>query len=223
MTKLYIEFDNRVPRIVYTGCNQCNSDMGISLCSVKNRGCCSYFPKFSLYEIHRMSKSLQGLRTLDKIISHPGTRIDMYKIYTTGSFEKDLYDEFINGDTGVHTSTITDKTILFKTCPFVKGGHGCTLSPAFRTTVCNFFLCTEILDLPEYNEALKPYVESRADYMKFVYRENLEIEHLLYEHNINLNTNFNETINFLQELPLNDYDYPELAPVNIENANTLGA
>jgi len=191
---------------------------------VNNRGCCSYYPKFSLLEIQRMSKSLLGLDTLDKIIKQPGTTVDRYIIKSTGDFDKSLYEEYIKNSDGIlYKIPIDDKTIFFKTCPFVKTGLGCTISPRFRNSVCNFFICNEVLDYPELKLKFKPWIENRNAYMSWVYKENIDLQYVLYENNLNLLKNYGDTISFLQELPLNIYDFPNLEPIFFEDENLKGA
>lgn len=223
MLKVFVEIDQGVPRYVYTGCSQCSSVMGKSLCEIKNRGCCSYFPRFELTDIHRMSKSLEGLQTLNTIVKNPGTVIENYSIHAKGFFDKLGYDKYLKGEQTSEEISIKDRTIFFRACPFVKSGQGCTIPPRFRTCVCNFFICSEVLERPGFEEAFKPYIEERSRYARWLHRDNEELRHILYENKVNLLKDFDKSIKLLQEIPIIDYDFPQLEPVEMPDDWYKGA
>lgn len=223
MGKVYTLFDNNVPAYIYTGCCNCLSVMGVSLCKTQDRGCCSYFPRFSLSEIRRMSKSILGLRTLDSILKHPGTVLEPFSIQSAGDFDKASYEAYLIKDRRGDLSSINDRTLFFKTCPFVKSKVGCTIPVQFRCSVCNFFLCSEVMERPDLKDAFKPYLEARSEYMRWVYYENIALEHQLLENNLHLIKNFDLTMEFLKESPLAQYDFPLLDPITFDDGNSVGA
>ena len=143
MEKMCLKFDANVPRYTCSACSHCNSTMGVSLCSVKDRGCCFYYPKFELIDLQRMSKTLDGIRTIKLIIQNPGTIIYHYYIHAKGIFDKEAYNKY-GRNSWIQNQGIDDNTIFFRACPFVKSRYGCTLPPRFRTVVCNFFICNII-------------------------------------------------------------------------------
>ena len=61
MEKIFITNTEGTPQFGCSLCYKCNSIFGKSLCKVKNRGCCWYFPKFTLYDIQKMIKSEEGI------------------------------------------------------------------------------------------------------------------------------------------------------------------
>ena len=77
MISLYLKLDEGVPQYICSSCGNCHSVFGRSLCSIKNRGCCWYFPKFTLHEIHKMVKSQEGLDMLHNMLKLP----EMKKFY----------------------------------------------------------------------------------------------------------------------------------------------
>ena len=216
MGKLYVEFNNGVPRFACSNCSHCTSKMGISLCNVESRGCCGYFPKFTLVEIHRMSKNLEGLTILERIVNNPATKIESYEIKVSGIFDQQAYEAYRNQDKRIiDPGYVEDTSIFFKACPFVKGGFGCTIPPEFRTYVCNFFICREIWENID-NEMYLIYNKERERYMRWLRWENDSLKGFLEEENINLVKDYNGTIAFLQGIEVTHYDFPELPAVIIE-------
>ena len=214
MGKLYLNFDQGVPRYVCTGCSSCSSVMGNSMCSIKNRGCCSYFPKYSLLDIQRMAKAEEGLQILSTIISHPGTVVYQYTIHTKGFFDKTGYEEYMRSGQQLFTEDVNDQTVFFRACPFVRSGHGCTIPPVYRDFICNMFICAEILTQPSSIEAMKPYIDERSSYAGWVEWENSTLQHILCKNKINLDTDFHGTIEVLQKTSLSVYEFPCFKPVN---------
>jgi len=213
MGKIFVEIDSNNPRYVCTDCTKCNSTFGTSFCSVKDRGCCFYYPEFSLLDIQRMVKTLEGLIVLDTILAHPGTTVQPYSIQTKGVFDKELYDDYMKRGKLQEFKDIRDLTIFFKACPFVKSGQGCTMPPRYRNVICNTFICDELLSAADNKEAIKLYMEERSRYARWVNWENAALKHILSENNVNLVSYFNASIRILQEIPLNEYEFPELDPV----------
>ncbi|WZL74290.1 hypothetical protein QBE52_06010 [Clostridiaceae bacterium 35-E11] len=223
MDKVFVAFDQDIPRYACTFCYHCQSIWGKSLCTIKNRGCCWYYPKFTLLDIQRMVKSIDGLQVLEHIRQQPGTVIHSYIIHAKGSFDQQLYDHDLAKGQLLGEGTVEDQTIFYRTCPFVLEGSGCTLPPRFRTIVCNFFICSDILENPILQDQFKPYIEERSRYAKWVEWENLSLKHALMENQINLAENFQDVIKLLQELALNIYAFPSLIPVELENNWMQGA
>jgi len=223
MGKVYVEYDDGVARYVCTSCHRCTSLYGTSLCKIKNRGCCFYFPEFTLVDIHRMSVTLEGLRTLEIIRRQPGAVFYSYHIHVKGYFDRQGYDEYMKKGRLLGDGSIQDHTMFFRACPFVEGGRGCTLPPRYRTIVCNFFICSEILEHPNLQAAFKPYLEERSRYARWEYREKLELQHVLMEKGLDLINNFEEAIEVLQDTPLNLYEFPPLEPVEYADGWSQGA
>lgn len=183
-------------------CHKCSSVIGRSLTEVKDRGCCFYFPKFNLYDIQKMSKSEEGLKTLKKILENKNTEIYHYYIWAKGEFDEEGYKKYKNENE--EENSIKDKTIFFKTCPFVVEGKGCTIPIDFRSNVCNFFICDEIKQTMSKEKA-DELEEEALNFYRFYERENISLEELLEEKKISLKDNFKEVIEVLKKEPLNIY------------------
>lgn len=214
MGNIFIDSDMGVPQIGCTDCGKCDSIIGRSLCNITDRGCCHYFPEFTLVDIQRMSVLNGGRKALDIILSTPGTIVNSYNIYSKGYFDKEAYDQYIESGNIIEAGSIRDHTIFFRTCPFVVPGSGCKLPLRFRTTVCNFFICAEIIERPDLQDQFKVYLEERSRYARWVYRESGVLQHILSENGLDLISDFSASINLLAEINPSSYEFPSLEPVS---------
>lgn len=214
MAKVELKINKGIPQYMCDLCSHCDSLLGQSLCSDKHRGCCWYSPKFTLYEIHKMVKSEKGLAILKRILSMPKTIIYHYYIHAKGSFDKKAYNMYMLNEYKPY-SEAKDKSIFFRTCPFVKSGEGCTLPAKYRSYVCNFFICDEVINKISHMEEYKKYIEERENYVRCIDWENYSLEMMLREKNINLEDNFDEVINVLKDLPFQQYEFPKLPEIKI--------
>ncbi len=211
-----------VPQFVCTACSNCHSIMGISMCDIQNRGCCSYFPKFELHDLHQLSKAAEGLEILDQIRAMPGVVIYKYYIHSKGFLDKTRYDQFVGSDQASYYD-VEDKSIFFRTCPFVKPGMGCTLPVKFRHYICNIFICREVTEKADRPELFDEYKEACGKYARWLKRENDSLEMLLREEGITLEENFDEVIEYLKDLHIEHYEFLELPEIAINSGFSIGA
>jgi hypothetical protein len=223
MGRISVEFEENIPRYACTSCFNCTSIMGESHCNVKNRGCCSYFPKFTLLEIHKMSKTLMGLQTLDIILKNPGTVVYQYYLHVKGYFDKEGHERYLREEYDPRENLPKDTTVFFRACPFVKAGQGCTLPAKYRNHVCNFFICSEVIKEANANSKFQRYMTECTSYSKWVDWENSCLERILAENNVNLVSNFNKSVEILQSIPLSEYEFPALEPIEYDDTCGKGA
>lgn len=214
MIKVNVNLDKGVPQYACTSCSKCTSIYGKSLCKIKNRGCCWYFPKFNLHEIHMMSKTEEGLKTLEYILSLPNIKIYNYYIHAKGYFDEEGYNTYLNTEEA-YENNVKDKTIFFRACPFVEDGVGCNLPEQYRSYVCNFFICEEITEKLSKSPAYKKYLDERNSYAKWIQWENESLEMILKEKNINLINHFKEVVEVLKEIPLENFVFAKLETIEI--------
>lgn len=214
MANLKLINDCGTPQYSCSSCYSCSSICGISLTSTKNRGCCWYFPKFTLSEIHKMTKSEEGLKILHKVLSLPEVKIYNYYIHAKGYFDEEGYNKFIaSEEVQEEKYNKHDKTIFFRNCPFVKAGEGCMIPARYRSYVCNFFICDEVKEELIKNEEYYKYEREMESYSRWIAWENNSLEFMLQEKGINLIDNFDEVIEVLKELPLDEYEFAELKEI----------
>lgn len=214
MGNIFIDFDMGVPQISCTDCIKCDSIIGRSLCNITDRGCCHYFPEFTLVDIQRMAILEGGLNALDMVLSNPGTIINNFNLYSKGLFDKEAHDQYITMEYTMDAGNIKDHTIFFRTCPFVIPGFGCKLPIRFRTTVCNFFICAEILERTDLQDDLKIYMVERSRYARWIYRESGTLQHILDENKLNLISNLSAAIDLLAQINPSCYEFPSLESIS---------
>jgi hypothetical protein len=186
--------------------------MGTSLCSIKDRGCCYYYPKFTLFDIQKMSHSEDGMEVLRRILKNPGTRVYNYYIHATGYFDQSGYDSFIK-DGMPKVGTVHDDSIFFKACPFVVSGKGCSIPKEYRSYVCNFFLCREICEMAEESPEFKRYMEERDRYVRWLDLEDRSLEYMMMDKGITLKSNLEESLDLLENIPIMEYEFPKLEDI----------
>jgi hypothetical protein len=222
MVKVNVKFDQGTPQYACSSCCSCSSEYGKSLCAVQNRGCCWYFPKFTLHEIHKMAKSEEGLKVLNSIMSNPQAEIYHYFIHVKGYFDEEGYINYLESGQS-HSDKVADKSIFFRVCSFAKPGEGCTLPEKYRSYICNFYICEEIYrDLEKYNE-FRNYIKERNNYVRWIEWENRSLELLLKEKKLSLVKNLQEIIELFKDIPLENYEFPELIPIELENEHSISA
>lgn len=185
-------------------CYSCHSKFGISLCKIKNRGCCHYYPKYNLFDIQRLLRTSEGKEVLDRIVNLPNVKIHNYYIHAIGYFEEDSYKKYISSEEG-KLDTEEDKTIYFRACPFVVSGKGCSIEPQYRSYVCNFFICNDIKEKFKNKKEYSELLEKRDNYIKWMDYENTSLEYFLIEKKLDLVNNYKEVIDELKKIPVDDY------------------
>ncbi|MCR4945047.1 MAG: hypothetical protein K5986_11565 [Clostridium sp.] len=211
MDKIKLVDDCNVPQYNCSSCYKCTSIVGTSMTFVKNRGCCWYFPKFNIHDIHRMVKSKEGLEVLERILKLPNVKLYNYYIHAKGDFDEEGYKKFLESDESKEEKYEEhDETMFFRTCPFVIGGEGCTIPARYRNYVCNFFICPEITEKLEKKPEFSKYQEEMKSYVHWVEWENESIRIILEEEGINLINNFDRVIEKLKELPLEEFEFRKL-------------
>ncbi len=212
MVKIDLKVNQGSPQYSCSSCSDCQSVFGKSLCSIKNRGCCWYFPKFTLYEIHKMVKEEDGLKILNSIVRLPKVKIYNYYIHAKGYFDEIGYTRYIKTE-HVYDVSLKDKSIFFRACPFVNQGIGCMLPEKYRSYVCNFFICAEVVKKVEKYDEFKKYINERTNYVRWIEWENFSLEEFLAEKKLNLEDNFEEVIDILKDMPLEKYEFRSLKPI----------
>jgi len=160
---------------------------------------------------------LESIKRLSSLEIHP------FEIRAKGYFDEEGYMKYLESGSKIDAGSIRDHSIFFKACPFVKSGFGCSLPPRYRTYVCNFFLCNEVIERIKDNNHFESYLKERERYVRWVEWENASLREILFENRLDLLTDFDGAIKLLQEIPLNAYDFPQLQPIVISTGFQRGA
>lgn len=176
MFTLSYEFRNNIPVFHCNICGNCvNFLESISYIDI-NRGCCWYFPKYTLMDI----KNIINIGKIDFIYSllkNPSSTISQYFIQVRGFYDKNKYKFY--SESNLPNSNF-DSKLFFKACPFIEK-TGCTMDFQLRPHPCNLYLCREIIQ--ECGKLYKQYSIERKDYYSYCnyFNESLKYE-LINEH-----------------------------------------
>lgn len=219
--KLSVEIYDNIPRFNCDECYKCNSKIGVSLCKYKHRGCCFYYPKFNLVDLQRMVKDPEGKPVINKILNNKRAKIFNYYIQEVGYFDKEGYNNYLKSSNfKFDKSEPLDKTLYFKSCPFVVDGKGCSIPSKFRTPVCNFFLCTEIKNTANYNNLIHSYELAAREYYHYYEWENENLIELFEEKGLTLKNNLKESLEFLKSLKIYYCEFPKLKDFDSNDINS---
>lgn len=218
MGSVFFERSGWTPRYGCTDCMSCSSLIGTSLNAVKQRGCCMYFPEFSLCDIRHMLVSEGGDAVLQQILNHPGARVHPFRVIVSGTLDSDGLSAYRAGEPLPGSEAIHDDTIFFRTCPFVQSGVGCSIPLPFRTVVCNFFVCRELWDRAQDPHLAAQYRRELERYSAWLHRENLAWQRLFEEAGVDLTRDREAALRLLRETAGDEYDFPELPPMTLQDS-----
>lgn len=170
-----------------------------------------------------MSKDSEGLKVLNSLLKLPGVEIYNYHIRATGYFDSARYKKYLQSGQ-MSQYKVKDKSIFFKVCPFVKPGRGCTLPPQYRNFICNSFICDEVVKQVQGCRAFRDYEDERVNYADWVQWENDSLQMIMDEKKLNLVDNLDGVIATLRGIPLRNYQFPDLPPLEAaEQQYSIGA
>lgn len=156
-----------------------------------------------------MVKGKDGLNILKSILSVLKVDIYNYYIYVKGYFDKVGYKKYIKIEY-VYDIDVKDKFMFFRVCLFVKLGVGCMLFKRYRSYVCNFFICDEIIKKIEKYDEFKNYINECNNYVRWIEWENYLFEIFLIEKKLNLKNGFDEIVNIFRDMLLREYKFKNL-------------
>ena len=134
-----------------------------------------------------------------------------------GFFDHKTYQENYNKALEIMADKgIEDDTMFFGACAFVESGYGCKLPPRYRSSVCNLFICSDIEDHSTIAEDFKPYERERERYIRWEKWENEGLAHILAKQGCDLLSDFHRSIEILQDIPLDIYEFKKLDEILID-------
>lgn len=197
MYTLEYEFINNTPIFKCNYCGHCSKEMeATSLTSVKNRGCCWYFPKYTLFNI----KNILNMGKEDFIISilnNKNSHISSYSIEIKGSFDGEKYEKFIKENE--HIEHCFDYKLFFRNCSFVTD-KGCSLDFSLRPHPCNLYLCRNVIS--SCGEYYSPFSRERKDYFSYCNYYNDYLKYSLIDKNLDLISSPLATLEFLKNISI---------------------
>lgn len=193
---LTYKFKQNIPIFKCDFCGKCSGFLeSTSKCSVKNRGCCWYFPKYNLVDIKNIL-NLNKESFIYKICKMQNSYVSQYHIRVNGEFLKDDYEKYILYNNDVLGF---DTKLFFRLCPFL-GTNGCSLDFSLRPHPCNLYLCRKLIKWCgiKYNE----YSKERKDYYAYCNYFHEYIKELLIDARTSLCENIEKSLFIIKKFKM---------------------
>lgn len=206
----YKVLDN-TPIFKCNSCKNCTSMESTNMLGI-NRGCCFYFPKYSLIDIKNIinfkKDFLFKLITKENVITHD------YFIEVKGTFDKTAYSNFAKNSTEGEFSKYGnfDKTLFFKKCSFITP-KGCSIDFRLRPHQCNLYLCRNLSENSSY--LCKNYSRERKDYFAYCNYMNTTLIQYFKDNLLTLKNNFKQSVNFLDKIKIDNFLFSKLENVKL--------
>ncbi|WP_279146564.1 hypothetical protein [Clostridium tyrobutyricum] len=205
---LNYSFYNNIPVFKCDSCGKCSNTIeSISYTSIKNRGCCWYFPEYRLIDIKNIIDN-NKFSFIHYLVSLPNCLLRNYSIKINGTFLKNKYKDFKNSCFKKYSNF--DSSLFFKLCPF-SSKNGCSLNFLLRPHPCNLYLCREIINL--CSEKYKPYCDERKDYFAYCNYFDECIKQDLIDNHVSLISNINKAIEVIKNCHIEKFNSRYLKPI----------
>lgn len=202
---LSYHFEDNIPLFRCGLCGKCEGFLeSKSLIHIKNRGCCWYFPKYTLMDI----KNILQLNRRDfiyEISKYKNTKISSFYIEVNGYFDEEGFKNYQGKED-------FDTKLFFRLCPFI-GENGCSIDYKLRPHPCNLYLCREVIEFCK--EQYDIYSRERRDYYSYMNYYNEVIKARLKEEKLDLISNFDMSIKLIEEIEVPKFEARNLKPINI--------
>ncbi|BDR70514.1 hypothetical protein K144313037_19260 [Clostridium tetani] len=208
MHKLEYEFVNNTPIFKCNYCGHCSKEIeATSFTSVKNRGCCWYFPKYTLLNIKNIL-NVGKENFIISLLNNKNSNISSYFIEVKGSFEEKEYDKFMRENE--YTEGSFDYKLFFRKCSFVTD-KGCSLDFSLRPHPCNLYLCRNIIN--NCDKDYSSFSRERKDYFSYCNYYNEYLKYALMDKNLDLISAPLATLEFLKTISIPNFEPSEIKSI----------
>lgn len=197
---------NNTPIFKCSFCKNCTSMESTNMLGIK-RGCCFYFPKYSLMDIKNIISFKKDF--LFKLIANENVITHDYFIEVKGTFDKTAYINFLKNSTEEELSKYGnfDKTLFFKKCFFITS-KGCSIDFRLRPHQCNLYLCRKLAE--NHDHMCQKYSRERKDYFAYCNYINIMLTEYLEDEHLTLKGNFKQSVNFLEKIDIDNFSFSKL-------------
>ncbi|WP_209702133.1 hypothetical protein [Clostridium algifaecis] len=196
---LNYNFMNNIPVFRCTLCGKCSNILeSTSYTSIKNRGCCWYFPEYRLIDIKNIIDNGKS-NFIYYLVSLKNSLLKSYSIKINGTFLKNKYADFINSNKKYENF---DTSLFFKLCPFLSK-NGCSLNFILRPHPCNLYLCRRVIKL--CRKEYRTYFEERQDYFAYCNYSNECIKEDLIENNVDLIKDIHKSMDIIKKCSIGKF------------------
>jgi len=204
--RISYEVTNNTPIFKCSFCKNCTSMESTNMLGIK-RGCCFYFPKYSLIDIKNIIKFKKDF--LFKLITKKNVVTHDYFIEVKGTFDKTAYNNFLetsNEDELLKYGDF-DTKLFFKKCFFITP-TGCSIDFRLRPHQCNLYLCRKLVK--NSNSLSSKYSRERKDYFAYCNYINVILTQYFKENLLSLKNNFKQSVNFLEKIKIDNFFFSKL-------------
>lgn len=213
MYKLEYNFDHNTPLFRSNFCGNCSGFIeSTSYASVKNRGCCWYFPKYTLMDIKNIINSRKKSFVYE-LLNMKNCKITHYYIIAEGEFNKEEYHNYLESD--LNYDSDFDNKLFFRLCPFATS-KGCSIDFTLRPHPCNLYLCREILSM--CGDAYKEYSKERRDYYSYMNYFSETLKYALIEEEVDLLNNPLKAIEVIEKADIPAFLPRELTSICFDSS-----
>ncbi|MFL0249315.1 hypothetical protein ACJDT4_02690 [Clostridium neuense] len=204
------EVTNNTPIFKCSFCKNCTSMEGTNMLGIK-RGCCFYFPKYSLVDIKNIIKFKKDF--LFNLITKKNVIIHDYFIEVKGTFDKTAYNNFWENHTEDDLLKYGDfdTSLFFKKCFFITP-KGCSIDFRLRPHQCNLYLCRKLSKSSKYLR--KNYSRERKDYFAYCNYIDITLSQYLKDNLLTLKNNFKQSVNFLEKIKIDNFFFSKLENIS---------
>lgn len=193
-------------------CGECKSVEADNSFGI-NRGCCFYFPKYTLTNIRYLAG--HDPEFLEKLRLLPDTIIKDYDLMVQGDLDLDGLQAVMNseneGTSDNGPAERFDPALRFRKCRFITE-QGCSIQFNQRPHPCNLYLCRSVIE--NCGAAYRPFARERKDYFGFMQYSDQVLKEALQERNLTLRSDFSGAVTVLLETYLDSFDFAELNSIN---------
>ncbi|MBZ4664097.1 MAG: hypothetical protein JG776_1812 [Caloramator sp.] len=199
---LTYHFENNIPLFRCSICGKCEGFIESKSFINKNRGCCWYFPKYTLMDIKNIisigrKDFIRKLKKLDNVY------ISSFYLEVRGYFDEEGFNKM-----DIDEDIDFDKKLFFRLCPFWQE-NGCKIDYKLRPHTCNLYLCREVIELCK--QGYSEFSKERKDYFSYMIYFNELLKRELIENGLDLLKDFESTLEFIKK-----YEVPKFEPRQIE-------
>ncbi|KOA20804.1 hypothetical protein CLHOM_09470 [Clostridium homopropionicum DSM 5847] len=211
MDKLEYEFCSNVPVYKCSFCGKCSSFIeSTSYTSIKTRGCCWYFPKYSLIDMKNIIDS-GNKNFIYSLLNMDNAEIYQYCINVNGEFNKKEYEEYLK-ETFQEDSEVSDfdQKLFFRLCPFATT-KGCSIAFDLRPHPCNLYLCREVIN--SCGKDYKEFSKERKDYYSYCNYYSDTLKYILMDNTVDLTKDPFKAIDILEKTEIPTFEFKNLKPI----------
>lgn len=200
MFTLSYEFHDNIPVFKSNFCGKCSGVLeSTSLVNRTMRGCCWYFPKYTLVDIKNII-SHGRIDFIHSLLKLEYSHISQYFIEVTGRFDS---ESFFNYSRTVENMPDFDNKLFFRLCPFC-GTHGCNIDFSLRPHPCNLYLCRTMIE--KCNDSYLPFSKERRDYYSYCNYFDESIKQELKYNRVDLISNTEASLSVIENFEMPDFE-----------------